>query len=322
MRVALSLGRELAPLRVVLRLRDWLNSSRGPSESREAPLPVGDFGLNRETKMYLRLLAATLVVASVSSFSGSASAEDEVMPLDLNDEYERASRRAARGDVSSAVTIFKEIAAQDPYWSDVFYNVGSLSEHRSSWQDCALYFRRYLILEPDDSDLDDIQRSIDRCEAAMPAGGTLAVSGTDPEGSRVMLDGLALGDGGFGPVRLSPGTYVVTASRTDYFDFTEAVEITDGGSNEVFVTLQPIPQYGTVSFSVVQDGARILIDGVERGVTPLTEPLRLEVGNYSVEILGEGYHPWRRNIDILRELDDEIDVRLIDESVDLSQYGR
>jgi hypothetical protein len=272
--------------------------------------------------MYFRLLAATLVVASISSPPRSASAEDEVMPLDLNEQYERATSRATRGDLSSAIAIFKEIAAQDPYWSDVFYNVGSLSEHRSSWQDCALYFRRYLILEPDDAGADDVQRSVERCEAAMPSGGTLAVTGTVPEGSRVLLDGLALGDGGFGPVRLAPGTYVVTSTRMDYFEFTEAVEVTDGGTAEVFVTLQVIPQYGTVSFSLVQEGARILVDGAERGVSPLAEPIRLEVGNYSVEILHEGSHPWRRNIDILRDLDDEIDVRLMDESVDLSQYGR
>ncbi len=272
--------------------------------------------------MHLRLLAATLFAASSFSLPSVASAEDEVAPLNLNNEYARATRRAERGDLSSAISVFKAVAAQDPYWSDVFYNIGSLSEHRSSWQDCALYFRRYLILEPDDSEADDIRRSIDRCEASMPSGGTLTVSGTDPEGSRVMLDGLALGDGGFGPVRLTPGTYVVTSTRMDYFDFTEAVEVTDGGTTEVFVSLQAVPQYGTVSFAVVQEGARILIDGVEQGVTPLAEPIRLEVGNYSVEILGDGHHPWRRNIDILRDLDDEVEVRLIDESVDLSQYGR
>lgn len=259
--------------------------------------------------------AATLALPLPAAAQGGT---DEVFPMDLNDEYARAVRRAERGDLGAAISGFKEIAALDPYWSDVFYNIASLSEHQGSWQDCAIYFRRYLFLEPDDP---DVERSIRRCEEAIVDGGTLTVTGTDPDDTRVSLDGVALGDGGFGPVRLRPGTYVVTARRDDYFDFTQSVDIVDGSAAEVFVTLQAVPQFGSVSFELVQEGARVLIDGVEAGVTPLAEPIRLEVGAYSVEILADGYHPWRRNIDILRDLDDVIDVRLLDESVDLSQYG-
>ena len=275
--------------------------------------------------MNLRLLLATAAVALTLWLPSAGQTQDDpegAMPINLNEEYARAASRAERGDLSSAIRTFKEIAVLDPYWSDVFYNIGSLSEHRSSWQDCALYFRRYLILESEDPGADEVERSIRRCEEALVDGGTLAVTGTDPEGSRVELDGLALGHGGFGPVRLRPGTYVITASRTGYFDFTETVEIEDGTTAEVFVRMELVPQYGTVSFNVLQDGVRVIIDGVERGVTPLVEPIRLEVGSYSAELVADGYHPWRRNIDILRDLDDVIDARLLDESVDLSQYGR
>ena len=275
--------------------------------------------------MNLRLLLATVAVALTVWLPSAGHTQDgagEAMPLDLNDEYARASSQAERGDLPAAIRGFKEIAVLDPYWSDVFYNIASLSEHRSSWQDCALYFRHYLLLEPDDPDADDVERSIRRCEAALVGGGTLSVTGADPEGSRVELDGLTLGDGGFGPVRLRPGTYVVTSSRTDYFDFTQTVEITDGTTAEVFVNLEPIPQYGTVAFNVVQEGVRVVIDGIERGVTPLAEPIRLEVGSYGAELIADGYHPWRRSIDILHDLDDMIEVRLLDESVDLSQYGQ
>lgn len=274
--------------------------------------------------MTFRLLTSLAALIAML-FPPPATAQDgtdEVFPMDLNDEYARAASRAERGDLGAAIRGFKEIAALDPYWSDVFYNIGTLSEHRSSWQDCAIYFRRYLILEPDDPDADDVERSILRCEEAIVDGGTLTVTGTDPDLTRVSLDGVALGDGGFGPIRLRPGTYVLTASRDDYFDFTQSVDIVDGSTAEVLVRLEMVPQYGSVDFNLVQEGARIIIDGVEQGVTPLAEPIRLEVGGYAVEILADGFHPWRRNIDILRDLDEVIDVRLLDESVDLSQFGR
>lgn len=249
--------------------------------------------------------------------------EEEPEPiLNLNEAYSDAVSDAQRGRNTRAIERFKAIARQDPYWSDVFYNVGSISEHIGHHQDCALYFRRYLMLEPDDPDADDITRSINRCEGAMPASGTLAVTATAPEGADILIDGVPLGEGSLDAIPLEPGTYTVTATLIDHHDARQVVEITDGGAENLTITLYPIPYYGSVVFEVVQDGATIRIDGQEIGTSPLAEPVRLETGEYAVEVIKEGYHPWRRNIDILRDLEDLVEVRLIDESIDLSQYGR
>ncbi len=243
-------------------------------------------------------------------------------PLELNRIYEEALRNTQRGRNTAALEGFKRIAREDPYWSDAFYNVGSISEHVGHFQDCALYYRRYLILEPTDGDRDSIQRSITRCENAMGETGTLHVTATSPEHVRVVLDGIPMSEGELGPLPLTPGTHTISATLIDHYDSTQVVEVVAGETVSLTLTLQPQPFYGSVRFEVAQEGAEILIDGVSQGVSPLAEPIRLETGEYRVEVIKEGYHPWRRNIDILRDLDEVTDVRLIDESVDLSQFGR
>ena len=271
-----------------------------------------------------RLIAHLLPILAVLLLSLPAAAQDAeeegAAILDLNAEYASAARRAERGDYSGAIRIFKEIAAQDPYWSDAVYNIGSLAEHRSAWQDCALYSLRYLILEPNDPETHSIQRRHERCSEAIGRAGDLHVPTTTPEGIPVSLDGLVLGDGSLGPLRLAAGTYTISTQHHDHFPFSQEVEVVEGETTTFPVVMEIMPTYGSISLDVSQPGARITLDGVEQGTSPLAESIRLETGTYRVEVLLDGYHPWRRNVEVLCDLDDTSEVRLIDESVDLSRF--
>lgn len=242
-------------------------------------------------------------------------------PLELDRMYQDAVSDAQRGRNTSALATFREIASEDPYWSDVFYNIGSISEHTGQNESCALNFRRYLILEPGGPDTASVERSIARCEGAMVDAGQLHVTHTVPEGVRIVIDGVPLDQDSVGPLPLSPGTHVVSGTAVDHFDATQVVEITAGETATIALTLREVPYFSNITFDVTQEGAEVLIDGESHGTTPL-EPVRLETGTYRIEVVKEGYHPWRRNIDVIRDLDETVDIRLIDDSIDLSQYGR
>lgn len=269
-----------------------------------------------------RTLSAATLVAAVLVAEIAPAADDAAPVPDVTATFNEAVRLANQGDVTPALGLFTEVARADPYWADAYYNLGSLSEHAGLHQDCALYFRRYLQLVPDDADRGDIERSIAACEAALPNAGTLAVVVTSPGDAHVALDGVRLGDGGLGPVTLAAGSYTVSVTRADWVEASREVTVEAGGAATLEVALEPVPLYGSLRLQIVQDGARVLVDGVQVGVSPLTEPLRLVVGDYTIEVLMDGYHPWRRNVDVLRDLEDVIDIRLIDESVDLSRYGQ
>ncbi|HKO89692.1 MAG TPA: tetratricopeptide repeat protein [Polyangiaceae bacterium] len=51
---------------------------------------------------------------------------------------------------------------------------------------------------------------------------------------------------------------------------------------------------GSLMLSGQPAGAEVRLDGRPRGVLPLTEPLRVPVGSYQLEVVLEGYYPLRR----------------------------
>lgn len=270
----------------------------------------------------MRIITA-ICCALLSALAAEASAQSGPGPgADLNEVYASAVRRAQSGDVSGALARFLQVTAADPYWADAFFNVGSLSEHAGDHLSCALYFRRYLILEPEDPDRDDIERSIERCERAIEPAGTLQVTSTTPSDVRVAIEGVPMEQGSLGPLRLPPGSYRLSAEALDFHPWEQVVEVVADELTDVPVVLEAIPRYGSIRFEILQEGARVLVDGEEVGVSPLAAPIELLVGEYSIEVLKDGYHPWRRNVDVLRDLEDRLEIRLIDASVDLSQFGR
>jgi len=61
-------------------------------------------------------------------------------------------------------------------------------------------------------------------------------------------------------------------------------------------------------------GGRVLIGGREVGRTPLVDPVKINAGSVSVEIVAEGYLPWRRDIDAKGGAVTDVDVTLVSRS--------
>ncbi len=55
---------------------------------------------------------------------------------------------------------------------------------------------------------------------------------------------------------------------------------------------------GTLEIRVVEADATVLVDGVERGKTPLAKPVRVSAGSRFVRVIKEGYVPFEQRIDI------------------------
>ncbi len=58
-------------------------------------------------------------------------------------------------------------------------------------------------------------------------------------------------------------------------------------------------------------GGRVLIGGREVGRTPLVDPVKINAGTVSVEIVDEGYLPWKRDVDAKGGGVTDIDVTLV-----------
>ena len=137
-----------------------------------------------------------------------------------------------------------------------------------------------------------------RPAAVVEAGtGSLAVR-AEPS-SRIELDGVDVGGtGSSGILVLSgirPGRHVVVARKQGYTAATNVVEVVDGRSEVVELTLDALP--GTLTVTANVPGAILSIEGAGDHRLPVTR-LEVSAGSRRVTVMGEGYEPVDENVEI------------------------
>ena len=80
-----------------------------------------------------------------------------------------------------------------------------------------------------------------------------------------------------------------------------------------FLAWWMMPHKETVHFTVTPSGAEIQIDGITKGIAPIT--LDLPAGTHSLVITKEGYHPMEATIEIPPHEETQIDLNLTEVSV-------
>jgi hypothetical protein len=56
----------------------------------------------------------------------------------------------------------------------------------------------------------------------------------------------------------------------------------------------------TIEVKAGEAGARLVVDGLEVGVTPFLEPIRIDVGRRQLRLLKEGFEPAEKTVDVVR----------------------
>lgn len=107
---------------------------------------------------------------------------------------------------------------------------------------------------------------------------------------------------------LAPGTYTVSFSMYGYDKFTTPVKVASGAISEVTATLQA--QTGSLAINTTPAGARIMLDGADAGISPLTVPV-LAAGNHTINVTLEGYMPVEQTITILPARTVPVEIELV-----------
>jgi hypothetical protein len=255
--------------------------------------------------------AAALTSLAMLLASVPVAADDSPAQPDASAQFSEAARKAARGDLRGAARIFERLGAADPFWSNVFFNLAQIYEGQQDARNCALRYRRYLVLEPDAEDAASSRAAMQRCERRMGPSGRLHVTAAEPAGVPVYIDGAPVVSGASEPFALPVGRYTIRATAADYLPFEQQITVTEGQTVELAVTLVALPTFGTVSVTVTEAGAEVVVDGSGVGTTPLAEPLRLGTGRHLVEVTKEGFHKWQRRVEVFRQSDTPVEVRLL-----------
>jgi hypothetical protein len=115
--------------------------------------------------------------------------------------------------------------------------------------------------------------------------GTLELN-TTPEGSSVLLGENYRGSTPLTINGTEPGTYTVTFSRFGYSRLSVPVRVEAGKITAVNATL--IPLTGSLEITTSPPGARILLDSVDQGASPVTLTT-ITSGNHTLLVVKEGY---------------------------------
>ncbi len=97
------------------------------------------------------------------------------------------------------------------------------------------------------------------------------------------------------PTVLPLGEYDVVILKNGYLEWNQTVTI-DKDTVTIKAELQEDVQYGAVSIVCNEEGSRVRIDGVEKGVTPLH--LELPYGVYDIEVEQAGFPVYRQTVEV------------------------
>lgn len=140
-----------------------------------------------------------------------------------------------------------------------------------------------------------------------PIQGSLECS-SRPGGATVVLDGKEVGTT---PVTLSGlayGRHDLQVSASGYEPYHRSVSVLDETPGRVDVELRPL--YGSLAITSEPTGARLLVDGEARGMTPLVLS-GLDPGEYQVEALLTGFKAGKGKVEVQAGKESKLDLKLV-----------
>ncbi len=235
-------------------------------------------------------------------------------PADKGALMKEGNRLAGRGDYKGAAAQFEKAAVLAPNDANIFFNLGQIYEQTNPGR-CILRYNRFLQLEGDSADAPAARAAISACTNKLKSAGAIHITELVPPANIVMIDGVAVTEGP-SVLPMVPGEYTIHVDAIDHDSFDKKVTIVAGQTTEVAIKLVPQVTYGTLTIKVNRPGATITIDGQPAGIAPISAPIRLPSGKHLVVIEAAGFHKWQRNVNIEKDIDEEVDARLQAATVD------
>lgn len=115
-----------------------------------------------------------------------------------------------------------------------------------------------------------------------------------PAQARITVDGKELGNAP-GEFTIAPGKHTIAIAAARYQPYSGELDVVGEGKSQTF-TPKLVPAWAEVTVSSEPAGAMLVVDGEERGVTPLTT--QILAGNHPVELRMEGFKSWTTDVQV------------------------
>ena len=212
---------------------------------------------------------------------------------------DEARRRFARGvtlyessDFAGALAEFEAAYRAVPR-TEVLFNIGITQRSLFRYGDAVRTLRRYL--EESRGRISAARASAVEKELAEIRALTAEVTvHAEPEGAAVEVDGARVGQAPLsGPLLLGPGTHRLRVAREGFVTDERELSLVSGGAMEVRVALTAVPKTGRLELTTTP-AARVTIDGIPRGLSPLS--VELAPGGHQVLLEQDGYRTQQQEV--------------------------
>jgi hypothetical protein len=126
-------------------------------------------------------------------------------------------------------------------------------------------------------------------------------------GTRLLVDDKELGSVSKNPVEVDAGEHTVVVRKPGYRDFSRRITVKQGERAELAVSLEATAGFVSVKADIA--GARVLVDGEERGRTPIDD-LLLSAGSHEIVVEQEGFRPESQRIAVRAGKEYTVNVNL------------
>lgn len=120
---------------------------------------------------------------------------------------------------------------------------------------------------------------------------------SQPSGAEISFNGDYRG---LSPLTINdvwPGTYTITAEKSGYHTYSTKTTVSSGVRSQVFCTLSPLDNSGSLYVISTPSNANIYLDAVYKGHTPMTIS-NLAAGTHILEVDKSGYYDWKSSVEV------------------------
>ena len=126
--------------------------------------------------------------------------------------------------------------------------------------------------------------------------GLLSIQTQPVAGATILIDDIEVGMTPVTDLEVEPGEHLVTIRADRYLDYQTRIDI-EGMRVSQAIGTELLPAWADIGISSEPDGATLLVDGTETGVTPVVA--EIVRGARELELVLPGYKVWQMEIDVI-----------------------
>lgn len=120
---------------------------------------------------------------------------------------------------------------------------------------------------------------------------------SSPSGASIYFNGNYRGSAPLTINEVWPGSYSIQAELNGYHTYATTTSVSSGTRSTVYCSLSPMTTYGSLYILSDPTNAKVVLDGVYRGNTPITLN-NIASTTHIVELDHAGYYDWKSTVDV------------------------